>query len=297
MTIAACYVSPEGVVLGSDSTSTYADSDRRHYFNHAQKIFEIGQDSTLGIVTWGLGGLSVSSHRMQIALLADKIKRKPSSSVQAIASRWSVHYGTAYRTADTLKPVIAACKLLAAKSPYIANANPPAPNARTESEEKAFSELMRRYTVGFCIGGYVRKDRSPAAFSVIFDPLNTKPTPAQINIGSHMFWGVPNMYKRLVLGCDEGLFTAIAESPNWTGTSQDLANLVQKVVLKHPILPIRDAIDFTYACIYSTIKALKFSMLPQICGGPIEIAVITADRPFRWVRHKAWDRAITDGEP
>src|SRR5712671_5580285 len=60
--------------------------------------------------------------------------------------------------------------------------------------------------------------------------------------------------------------------------------------LQHPgTVPIRDAIDFTYTCILSTIKAMKFSNLPQVCGGPIEIAVITNDRNFRWVRHKSLD--------
>ena len=42
-------------------------------------------------------------------------------------------------------------------------------------------------------------------------------------------------------------------------------------------------------------KAMKFSDLPQICGGPIEIAVITSDRRFRWVKHKTWDAAIMEG--
>jgi hypothetical protein len=63
------------------------------------------------------------------------------------------------------------------------------------------------------------------------------------------------------------------------------------------ILPIREAIDFVHACVSSTIKAMKFSSLAQICGGPIEIAVITTDRRFRWVRHKDWDVAIAEGDP
>ena len=64
------------------------------------------------------------------------------------------------------------------------------------------------------------------------------------------------------------------------------ASIVDKVV-----------IDFVHACIASTIKAMKFSNLAQICGGPIEIAVITTDRRFRWVRHKEWDAAISEGAP
>jgi hypothetical protein len=33
----------------------------------------------------------------------------------------------------------------------------------------------------------------------------------------------------------------------------------------------------------------------MVCGGPIEIAVISSDRKFRWVRHKEWDAAIAEG--
>lgn len=61
-------------------------------------------------------------------------------------------------------------------------------------------------------------------------------------------------------------------------------------------LPMRDAIDYVHSAIYCTIKAMKFSMGPQVCGGPIEIGVITSDRRFRWVRHKPWDAAIEDGD-
>lgn len=59
MTIAVCYVSQEGVVLGADSTTTYGT----HHFNNSQKLFEVGEDSTLAMVTWGLGGLHVNSYR------------------------------------------------------------------------------------------------------------------------------------------------------------------------------------------------------------------------------------------
>lgn len=47
--------------------------------------------------------------------------------------------------------------------------------------------------------------------------------------------------------------------------------------------------------IYTTIKAMKFSHMAPVCGGPVEVAVITTDRRFRWVRHKGFDAAIGDG--
>lgn len=103
------------------------------------------------------------------------------------------------------------------------------------------------------------------------------------------------MILRLLKGCDEGLRQNILSSGKWAGSEQDLNALINQHTLGHAILPIRDAVDFTHACIASTIKALKFSNFSQICGGPIEIAVITVDRNFRWVRHKTWDAAIGDG--
>jgi len=42
-------------------------------------------------------------------------------------------------------------------------------------------------------------------------------------------------------------------------------------------------------------KAMKFSHMAPVCGGPVEIAVITTDRKFRWVRHKKFDAAIGEG--
>lgn len=74
MTIAACYLSPEGVILGADSTSTMQQPGMPdHYYNHEQKIFEIGEGSTLGITMWGVGGLGDLSYRTMLAELSDDL--------------------------------------------------------------------------------------------------------------------------------------------------------------------------------------------------------------------------------
>lgn len=78
MTIAACYVSNEGVVLGADSTSTFTTPTGlvRHY-NNEQKLFEVGEmGSSLGLVTWGLGGLPTMSYRLLVAELSDSLVGK-----------------------------------------------------------------------------------------------------------------------------------------------------------------------------------------------------------------------------
>ena len=117
MTIAACYVSPEGVVLGADSTSTYGNPNGPHYYNHAQKLFQIGENSTLGMVTWGLGGLATRSHRMLMALLADDLMAKPATSVADVAQRWTDQFWAVYN-APPVNVEIQRCQALAAKKAY-----------------------------------------------------------------------------------------------------------------------------------------------------------------------------------
>lgn len=92
MTIAACYVSSEGVVFGADSTATMFVSGigsgapgAEHHFNYAQKIFEVGQDSTLGMTMWGLGGLPHASHRTLIAQWADSLVSQGAQSMAQVA--------------------------------------------------------------------------------------------------------------------------------------------------------------------------------------------------------------------
>jgi hypothetical protein len=285
------------VVLGADSTSTVGTPGNFHYFNYAQKLFELGENSTLAAVTWGLGGLIVSSHRMLLAQLADDLAANAPANVRDVANRWAAKFWNAYSTAPPLAPAIQRCHALNAKPPFDPKVATPAPNARTQAEENELSQTRNSLVVGFCIAGHTLPSREAEAYELIFDVIAGQPTPGRIPMHSMRFWGAPNMILRLIRGCDDELKASILNSGHWNGTSADLDALIAQHTLAQPVLPIRDAIDFTHACIASTIKAMKFSSLAQVCGGPIEVAVITSDRKFRWVRHKSWDAAITEGEP
>jgi hypothetical protein len=290
MTIAACYLCSEGVVLGADSTTSRAmDGGGYHYFNHNQKLFELGENATVGVVTWGLAGLGSKSYRTLIASLSDDISKRDPAGMAEIAKRWADLFWPEYQA--ELKTFIKRCKDLGAKSAY--NPAAPSPTARTEAEEKEFKNLKSQMVAGFCIAGYW-KDRKTTAFELIFDPLATGPAVRELPALSFTFWGVPNLMKRLIFGVDDAAKEDIVASGKWSGTAADLDKVLEKQILGHGILPVRDAIDFVHTCIYSTIKALKFSSLFQICGGPIELAVITSDRRFRWVRHKNWDSAVLE---
>lgn len=295
MTIAVCYLSPEGVVLGADSTSTVlSGGDGPHYFNHAQKLFEIGENSTLGIVTWGLGTLFSISHRTVIAKFSDDLIKSPAKTVADAADRWAKTFWATYSTSG-ISNAISELKALDAKTVYDPNAVSPVPNSRSKDEEAKFQALGHNLKCGFCLAGHLESDRLPAAFQIDVDPLTGATVSAPLPMGNYRFWGVPNMIDRLIGGYDVAIRNSIVNSPLWTGTEADYTALMLQHNLQHDSLPIRDAIDFVHTCILSTIKSLKFSRYSQTCGGPIEIAVITSDRKFRWVRHKDWDVAITEG--
>jgi len=293
MTIAMCYLAPEGVVLGADSTSSTVITSGLgaggfHYLNHNQKLFELGEQSTVGIITWGLGGLSSTSHRTLIALFADKVRAKPATSLKEVAVGWANDFWSAYN----VDGFVSIFKTLDAKPPHDPNNS----NSRTPEEESQHGNLKNNLVVGFCLAGYWPPDRQVGAFEIVFSPtMKSAPSPRALPMSGGGFWGMPNMIKRLIYGVDENVIATILQSGKWSGTQAELECLLNQFQLGHPPLPIRDAIDFVHSCIHSTIKAMKFSNLSQVCGGPIEIGVITSDRLFRWVRHKPWDAAIMEG--
>lgn len=292
MTIAVCCVSPEGIALGADSTTSYmAQGGGFHYLNHNQKIFEVGQKSALGILTWGLASVGSISHRTLVAQLGDVLNKSSPASVASACESWVDIFWPNYQTFWTTQ--IALVRSLDAKSPYDAGA-PLSADMRTDAEESTYQQLKMGLVVGFCIGGHILNDRTPTAFEMIFDPLSPhKPVPAPIS--ETRCWGAPKVFSRIVHGIDPEITQAIINSGKWSGTTKELETLMGEHQLYLPNLPMRDAIDFVHSCIASTIKTLKFSHLSQTCGGPIEIAVITSDRDFRWVRHKEWDAAIKEG--
>lgn len=284
MTIAACYLSPEGVVFGADSTTTVMVTNpetraaEQHGFDFGQKVFELGQDANLGIVTWGLGGFPNASYRTLYAEFADDLKAKPPSSVEDAAVRWVARFWSAYDS--TLRAAHRAAEAA----------------ATTPDDKRIVEAVAENSSVGFCLGGIALPNRRPAAYEMVFTvKASGMPVPQPLPSGEAVFRGAPMLIDRMLFGIDPRLFESISSSPNWTGGEEALAKVVQPFVLgQPPRLPIREAIDWIYSCIQSTIKGIKFSPIARQCGGPIEIAVVTSDRPFRWVRHKRLDAAIRE---
>jgi hypothetical protein len=278
----------------------------RHY-NHNQKVFELGSCSATkavtwgcaGVVTWGLGGLLPLSYRTLFSRLADTVTETPPTTIEEVMNRWIDLFWPAYSAFLALphnKPLVDQCRALATKQRFVPGATA-APDMRSPSEEAWFQQVASTYTAGFCIGGYALPDRVPTAYHVSFRPQEpSRPSATKMGDMAYEFWGASNIFQRLIRGMDEQTKDSIMNSGKWGGTRDELNTIILPHSLGHlPGIPIRDALDFVYMCLYSTIKTIKFSQLPPTCGGPIELAVMRTDRPFEWVRHKPWDTAVAEG--
>jgi hypothetical protein len=195
------------------------------YFNYNQKVFEIGDPGTgtLGVVTWGLGGLGELSYRTLLALLADDLKKKPAKTVTEAASRWIDQFWTAYEPAT--KP----CRDLNAKGAHDPSA-PANPAMRTKDQEEQLKQLTDNLGVGFCMGGYTEPSRTPEAYTMAFQPLQGKPTPVRLAM-TWSFWGAPNMIQRLIFGRDANLRDGLLASGKWSGTPADLDTFLSQYQL------------------------------------------------------------------
>lgn len=276
MTIAVCYLSREGAILGADSTTTNTLPDgSNQYFDNQQKVLEIGTNSSLGIVTWGLGGWGNTTYRTMVAEFGDQIAERPPHTVERAARLWANKMWEVYN--ENFADVVTAFRMLEAKA------------LRSPKEEEQLNRL-RAFSGGFCLAGRMACTRRPAAVAVTFGPDMDSPQLTPLTYDAPRFWGVPNLIQRLLSGFDQDSVMRIINSPKWNGTPEELVDLLRPAILQIPgSLPLREAIDWVFSSIFITIKAIKFSSLPPVCGGPIEIGVVSSDRQFRWVRHKGLD--------
>ena len=62
-------------------------------------------------------------------------------------------------------------------------------------------------------------------------------------------------------------------------------------------MPIQDVIDLARFLVHSAIMFTRFSMGPNIVGGPIEIAAITKHENFKWISRKHYYDQSLNREP
>ncbi len=272
MTIAAAYLTSEGVVLGTDSTSTVSVRDSMgadavvQLLEHSQKIFEIASPGMgrIALCTWGHGRVGKFSHRTIGALLAEKIEDAKTSIEEA---------------SHILAGIVQAM-------------------LRDMSERD-------RHHLGYYVGGWDPGTHHPRCFKMEFADGKDVAKLNELQIGEASFSGDFSYFSRVFRGFDpllpDALYVelkkrclSIAGSSEFEVAYREAFKTVagQLVSAGYQDLPIREAIDYIHASLHVTIKARKFRYGPPPSGGPIEIAFVSTDRRFRWVCHKNHDSAI-----
>jgi hypothetical protein len=268
LSIAAAYLVSAGVVFGADSSTTVflrtpqGESGVLQVLSHAQKVFEVGENSRMGVCTWGAGSVGVHSHRTIIARLADGIKEDTTVKeaaeslgrlVEPLAKEASVEFVGYYLGGWDPESHAPSCFKI---------------------EVTKDNRMINPLSPGLC-----SFSGNPQFFTRVFRGFDPR---------------LPDNLRNEI----KSLFPAGGLPPEF---DENFGRAFEKasaplVAAGHKDLPIREAIDFIYSYLHITVKAMKFSFGASVAGGPIEVGFVSTDRRFRWVRHKKFSSAISEEE-
>jgi len=294
MTIAICFRTPEGVVLGADSATTYPMGEAgERYLNHSQKVFQVDDEGSMGIVTFGSMGLGDTSIRTLIARLGDRFRNEDTRPKTVREAAFWLQCMVSNEVQTTFRRDKWRLLEIADK---VAAGLPIAPRDAKFVQETMV--LAQTFLAGFYVGGRDQDDREPTLYTCFVRVTGTAEPPMMTGFGWVMN-GATQIPLRLLRGWNADLLAAVlgakdaSKTPFWKGSAQDLRDALASLEMSvNPHMPIREAVDFVHSMITMTAKAVKFGQLPPSVGGPAEVAVITSDRPFRWIRHKGFDSAF-----
>lgn len=287
MTIAAAFLTSEGVVLGADSTLTagwapdpaLVLAGLAQHFDHGQKVFQIGPEvgGRFGLCFYGLGRVGLSSQRTIAARVTDRLR----------------DHSNVEHARDALVAVVG------------------------EEIERAARAGVPASTdqFGYFVGGWDPDTHEPGCFDLFFEGSGALVRNDRMSVGQGRFEGAPYMYDRVFKGMDQKTAEAIAVAldafftkmmgQQVPGLKDGMRSIVDTAVSSgagqglgwgYMDMPIREAIDYVHMYLHLTVKSFKFRRGAPICGGPIEIAFITTDRPFRWALHKPFESAVFQEE-
>ncbi|MEW6482599.1 MAG: hypothetical protein AB1397_06350 [bacterium] len=122
------------------------------------------------------------------------------------------------------------------------------------------------YPLGFQIAGYDENDTTPKTYTL---KIGQKSVIEPVYEGGYgcTFGGDGRIIQRL-----------------WEDNPENPIPLPN-----YQFFSLQDGIDYVEFLISTTIKAQKFLPMPQTCGGDTEIAVITPDEGFDWIKSKELD--------
>jgi hypothetical protein len=264
MTITVSLKTPEGIVLGSDSTTTVAQPGGQiaQLFNSAQKVFEIGpvnerfvagSDFSGAVATYNAGSFGPISWRN---VFSDFYREKIRGGAGPL---------------DVSRELLAFCQT----------------RWSGMQQRGLVPATMPIADVGF-LTATINRDEGEV-FGSRIELRNATVQP--LAIGEMHIGGGVEVVSRLLFGYDSGLEGVLRQAGQDVDAFKRLAAPF-RAMPNFSTLPMRDAIDFVHFLVYSAIKLHRYRGGPAMIGGAIELAVVTADRGFRWVQHKPLQESI-----
>jgi hypothetical protein len=287
MTIAICLKVGDGVVLGTDSAVSLIGEDERYFnvYESAEKTINLVKGLPVGMMTYGLGGL----RGLSIGSLSRDLRARLQGGDPEFPE-WTLDPET-----YTVGEIAARVKEFFYEDLYRAEFAPPPADAadgagteRREEDQGPGAPVPRYPVIGFVLAGFSAGRQYPECCTIEVDQggyctgpsLLYGPEPA----GVVDFWGMPEALNRLVYGWSADAHARLMAA----GLSPLLANdvLMSYTELTHPAMPMQEAIDLVRYLAEVTAGYVRFKAGAPTVVPPIDIAVITRHRGFKWVARK-----------
>lgn len=266
MTICVAVKVGEGLVMAADSatilegtavTAQGTQTGVLQAFSYANKVMQV-KDYPIAVMSWG------------IASIRDR-------SIQSLVMEFEYDYKSIRGNSNYTVRQVADDLLSFIRSRY----------------DDAFHAEPKKPVLGLFIGGYSARQFFAEEYFYEFpqsadwvDPRPNQPD-GRPSFGAN-WYGQTNALTRLIRGVDVAALSELVKR----GVDK---NLIQKWVddgvTEYPLvfdgMPIQDAIDFAEYAINITIGWFRFGLGPPLCGGDIDIGVITP-MDFQWAKRKQW---------
>ncbi len=266
MTICVSVRIPEGLILAADSMVTLEGTMNTpkgpqtgvlQTFEFANKLTRI-KDYPIGVMTWG------------IASISDR-------SIPSLLMEWEHDYisledaltFTVKNVADALQKFI------------------------DERYNKVYPATAKRPTLGLFIGGYSHSQFFSDQYfcewpnKTAWQEVRPNKPDGSPDFGANWF-GQTNALSRLIHGYDKvGINELIKRGADKTIVQKWIDDHVSELPLVFDGMPLQDAVDFANYAVQLTIGRFRFAIGVPVCGGNVDIAVITPNA-FQWAQRKQW---------
>jgi len=256
MTIVIALQASEGLVLGSDSAVSlkHPEGGILNIFEYAEKLSPI-KDYPIGTLTWGIGSIGDRPIKSLVSEFSDGLE-----SFLRVTTSYATPKYTVREIAERLHTFM----------------------------KGKYAQAGEQSVLGMYIGGYSEGSFFPEGYEFeiprseevtrLFPDRDGKP-----NFG-FVWRGTPGPITRLIKGYDirtPKIFKG--DAPLTEEEKKALDGLSYSIPIGS--MPLQDGIDLVKFLVSTAIGISRFGIGAPVCGGEIDIAVVTRDG-FRWVKKK-----------